>query len=393
MRLLYGLLIGWFAIGLFSCTPLAVHPESGALIDSLRVASYSNATLSNLRTSNDSLVYQPADYELTVYRITYRTTGKDGQAIAASGVVYIPHRLRTAARPYPLLSLQHPTAFSNAEAPSGANFTVASFSYPLYFATHGYLVACPDYIGYGQSDQVAHPYEHAPTLGQATVDMLLATRELLTAKGIAFADPVFLAGYSEGGYASLSAQKLIEERYSASIRLAGSSCGAGPYDMPAFYDFITRQPTPGGVANYLYVWQTLAYNRLFTINKPVSYYFREPYASQLEQSLENARTISLSFDKLCTDQFKADVRDPNSVFGQILAGEDLTGWTAQTATRLIHGESDEIIPFLTTQRAYDSLRRRGSSQVSMLPIKAGYHVPTEVIFMRRSLEWFESMRP
>lgn len=393
MRYLYSLIFSVFCTCLLSCTatPEGVKPASGDLLDSVRVASYSNATLTRLTTSHDSLVYTPANYELAVYRLTYRTTLRDGRAIAASGVVYIPRQLRATTKAYPLLSFQHPTAFSNAEAPSGYNFGVASFNYPLYFATHGYIVACPDYIGYGQSDQVAHPYEHGQTLAQATVDMLLATKTFLSQIHSPWTGQVFLAGYSEGGYASLSAQKLLEERYGSQFSVTGSSCGAGPYAMPAFYEHITEQTTMGGIANYLYVWETLAYNRIYNLNKPVSYYFKAPYADQIKQSVENARSIRVSFDQLCTDQFKADVRKPASDFGRALADGDLTDWKAKGAVCLIHAEQDEIIPFVTTQKTYTTMRQRGSS-VNLVALKTGYHVPTEVIFMRRSLEWFERMR-
>lgn len=391
MRIVYCLTV-LLSFLLVACSPSSLQPRAGLLLDVTSAAFYPNAILTRLTTSHDSLSYQPGNYQLTIYRITYRTTDKTGNTIVASGVVYVPSQPTTPAEAYPLLSFQHPTAFSSADIPSETNFAVASFSYPLYFATHGYIVACPDYIGYGQSGQVAHPYEHAQTLAQATVDMLLATRELLTGQRVPFTKQVFLAGYSEGGYATLSAQKLIEDRYPSEIQLTGSSCGAGPYAMTDFFEYITQQRTAGGLGNYLYVWQTLSYNQLYAINKPVSYYFKAPYADQIARSMESARSMNASFNDLCTDEFRADVQNPGSPFAKALADDDLLDWTPQTATRLIHGEIDEIIPFLTTEQAYKSMRGRGSSAVSIVPIRAGYHVPTEVIFMRRSLEWFEQLR-
>ena len=267
-----------------------------------------------------------------------------------------------------------------------------AFSYPIYFATHGYIVACPDYIGYGASDQVPHDYEHRQTLAQATADMLLATQAFLTKKGIQTTNKTFLTGYSEGGYASLSAQQLIEEKYADKLHLTGSSCGAGPYAMSAFFNYVTQQTTVGGVANYIYAWETLSYNRIYGLSKPISYYFKSPYAEQLTQSLDNARSITLSFDKLCTDQFKADVRNPASAFGKALADNDLTNWQTAIPTRLIHSQQDEIIPFLTSQQTYTAMRQRGSAKLSLLAITNGAHVPTEVLFMRRSLEWFEQLK-
>lgn len=377
---------------LFTACSSPTTPPKPVLVSSSQLIFYDNSTLKRIITTNDSLVYQPADYQLSINRIVYQTTLNDGTTITASGVVYLPSQLNASAKQYPLLSFQHPTAYSNAETPSGTNFGVVNFSYPIYFATHGYIVACPDYIGYGASDGVPHDYEHRQTLAQATVDMMLATKTFLERKGVQWKNQLFLAGYSEGGYATLSAQQLLEKKYANDLPLAGSSCGAGPYAMPAFFNFVTQKTTVGGVANFIYAWETLSYNRIYGLNKPVSYFFKSPYAEQITQSLDNARKITLSFDKICTDQFRADVGNPSSDFGKALADNDLTNWKTPTATRLIHSQQDEIIPFLTSQETYVSMHQLGSSKISLLALAKGGHVPTEVLFMRRSLEWFEQLK-
>jgi len=378
---------------LTACEPDRPIEVAPVLLNSSQLAFYNNTTLNQLVTSNDSLVYQPADYQVTIHRITYQTKLEDETPITASGVVYLPSQLAASGKAYPMLSYQHPTAFSNAEAPSGTNFTVPAFSYPLYFVTHGYIVVCPDYIGYGAADGVAHRYEHRKTLAQATVDMLRATKEFLAQnKSVNWNEQVFMTGYSEGGYATLSAQQMINKDYASALHLAGSSCGAGPYAMSAFFDYITHNPTVGQVANYLYAWETLTYNRIYGLNKPVNYFFKSPYAEQISQSLDNARKITASFDQICTDEFRADIRNPSSAFGQALADGDVTNWNTPTPTLLIHSQQDEIIPFLTSQQAYSSLLSHGSAKLNLLTFKQGYHVPTEILFMRRSLEWFEQLR-
>ena len=373
------------------CSPgdVAVSPT---LLSASQLIFYPNASLRKIASTNDSLVYKPADYEVGVYRISYRTSLADGTPVTASGIVYVPSQLTAAERPYPLLSYQHSTAFSSAEAPSGATFPSPTLSYPLYFATNGYIVACPDYVGYGASEQIPHEYEYHQALAQATVDMLLATKEFLAKKGLVWSEQVFMAGYSEGGYATLSAQKMLEEKYASQLHLAGSSCGAGPYAMSDFFSYLTQQTTPGGVANYIYVWETLCYNQIYGLQKPISYYFKSPYAEQISKSLDNTRMMTVSFDKICTDQFRADVRDQSSPFRQALNDNDLTNWTAQTPTQLIHSEQDEIIPFLTTQQTYNALRQRGSSRLNLVALKNGFHLPTEIQFATQSMKWFAQLR-
>ena len=379
-----------FPLLFIACNPTAIERKP-VLISSSQVVFYTNTVLRQLTNTNDSLVYQPADYEVSINRISYQTTLPDGRSVTASGIVYVPSQLTTTSKLYPLLSFQHPTAFTNSEAPSGNNFASPAFSHPLYFATHGYIVACPDYIGYGDTGQIPHDYEYRKTLAQATVDMLLATKEFLAKKEITWSKQVFLAGYSEGGYATLSAQKLIEEQYTDELPIAGSSCGAGPYAMPAFFDYLTNQSTVGGVANYIYIWETLGYDRIYGLNKPISYYFKSPYAEQIERSIDNARSITVSFDKICTDQFRADVVNPTSPFRKALVDNDLTNWSTQTPTQLVHSEQDEIIPFLTSQQTYTSMHLRGSAKLRLVTLK-GFHIPTESLFMRQSLTWFEQFK-
>ncbi len=386
------LLLSVFCLLVISCGPKDPQPEP-ILSSSTKVGFYSNAALKTLTTSNDSLVYKPSNYEVTVHRLVYKTTLEDGTRITASGVVFVPKQLSPTTKPYPLLSYQHGTAFSSGDALSNSNLAIAAFSYPLLYATYGYIVACPDYIGYGEARrQLPHRYEHRQTLAQATVDMLLATQELLIKEGVKSSAQTFLTGYSEGGYASLSAQKLIEEKYTDKIKLAGSSCGAGPYAMSAFFDYVTHKSTVGGIANQIYAWQTLSYNSTYNVNKPISYYFKSPYAEQIGLSLDNARKITVSFDQICTDAFRAEVQDKASVFGKALADNDLIDWSTQTPTRLIHSQQDEIIPYLATQQVYAALTKSGSKKLNLVSFKTGYHVPIDVISIRRSLEWFQSLR-
>ena len=98
--------------------------------------------------------------------------------------------------------------------------------------------------------------------------MLLACQDFLNQKGINWDHRLFLAGYSEGGYATLATQQLIEMAYQK-LPLQGSSCGAGPYAARSFFRYITQQSTIGYLANYLYIWQTLTYNRIYHLNKPI----------------------------------------------------------------------------------------------------------------------------
>lgn len=379
-----------------STTVTAPKPDSNPtpvwqyLADTSLAAHYSNAELSKLKSFHDSLVYAPQTYDLHVYRLTYRTQLPDGSPILASGVVYVPSQPKTAT--YPLLSLQHATVYDHAQAPSALNLHQANFNYSVYFACQGYITVCPDYIGYGKSSQYQHPYEHRKSLAQATVDMLRATKEFLASKEKRWNEQVFLAGYSEGGYATLAALKMLQEQAPSEFEVTASSCGSGPYATTSFFKYLTSQPSLGKLANYLYVWQVLSYDEFYRLYKPVSFYFKEPYASQIRADLKNAQKIEASFHELCTQEFKAALADPRSELAKAFADNDLSGWKPTTPLYLLHGDQDEYIAYLNTTEVMKSMLALGSTQSVLTRIPNGYHIPTEVTYLKRTLQWFNQRK-
>ncbi len=81
----------------------------------------------------------------------------------------------------------------------------------ILLASIGYIAVLPDYIGYGDSTNELHPYVHAATLASATVDMNRAARKFLAGINRSTNGQFFLTGYSEGGYATLATQRLMQQ--------------------------------------------------------------------------------------------------------------------------------------------------------------------------------------
>jgi hypothetical protein len=100
-----------------------------------------------------------------IYEITYKTKNFDGTDIVASGIVLIPDVSQAAS----MVSIQHGTALSDQDVPT----TFAAYAEPALvgplFAGQGYITVMADYIGYGSSKAVPHPYEHRASLGSSVV--------------------------------------------------------------------------------------------------------------------------------------------------------------------------------------------------------------------------------
>ncbi len=178
-----------------------------------------------------------SNYAVDVYKITYNTVYK-GEAVVASGLVCMPQSQDSC----PIISFQNGTntlkSGSPSEDPTNYYYTLME-----YMAGNGYIIAFPDYIGFGASSQFLHPYYERETTDRAVIDMIRACHELLGENNIQvkFNGEHFLMGYSQGGWATLSGLKNIETNYKTTIPVTATSCGAGAYDMMAMSNYVLAQ--------------------------------------------------------------------------------------------------------------------------------------------------------
>ncbi|HKO80297.1 MAG TPA: hypothetical protein VJU78_07885, partial [Chitinophagaceae bacterium] len=91
----------------------------------------------------------------TAYKIRYTTNNTDGKEVVASGAIFVPDT----DGPLPLFNYNHGTYFPSQEkqAPSYLGYSYELIMGKL-FAGAGYLVVMPDYLGYGATKNIEHPY-------------------------------------------------------------------------------------------------------------------------------------------------------------------------------------------------------------------------------------------
>ncbi len=305
------------------------------------------------------------------YKIVYKTKGTDGTDIQASGSVIVPLNPKGAMT---VASLQHGTIRDDAQAPSNFQFGSETYLAGSLFASQGYIVVAPDYIGYGASKTLPHPYEHRASLASACVDMLRASKEFLKKENIQWNNKLFIGGYSEGGFATMSLQKKIEEDFPTEFDLRASSCGAGAYDKTAFTKFLLSNKT-NGEANFnsSYIWTLLTYNRVYGLNRPMNTYFKEPYATQV-QSLQQNVNVPGNLSDFFLDSFKKGILDgTDTPFMNAVKDNDVFDWRPKTPTRLFHGDKDTYVFFFNSQNAFDAMRKRGATNVVLVPLPGKDH--------------------
>lgn len=136
--------------------------------------------------------------KVTMKRVVYDTAFQN-TTHHVSGLIIFPPKETP---PKGVILYFHSTTAGKLRVPS-LNFADAHAQLQAAtFASHGYIVMAPDYIGLGEDFKSEHPYILYP---QANVEdgknLLLSGVKILESNGINFDKqiPLFVAGYSEGG--------------------------------------------------------------------------------------------------------------------------------------------------------------------------------------------------
>lgn len=369
-------------------------PQPVVLVSSTLVKEYTKEQLvASLGTSLGSQVSFFVQGGVKQYKIVYKTKNTDGTEIQASGAVIIPVGAAFT-KAMSLLSYQHGTIFDDKQAPSyltaDGEGAIASF---ISTIGDGYIVAAPDYIGYGSSNNLPHTYEHREGLASAGLDMLRAAKELITKEKINWNQSLYIAGYSEGGYATMALQKKIEEEAPTEFSLKASSCGAGAYNKTlSFKTLATTKSSGDSQHNASYIWVLLTYDRVYKLNRAMSAYFAEPYATQIQKEQQNAR-ISGNFLTILSDVVKKGVNEgTDTALLNAVKDNDIFDWKPKTPTRLYHGTSDTYVPFINSQTAFDAMQKRGATNVALFPVAGGDHGSSIQSFLLGTLEFFSNTK-
>jgi pimeloyl-ACP methyl ester carboxylesterase len=367
-------------------TPIDPVDEKQYLKDSTFITSLSKQDILNLNPLYSSY----AKNGVKVYKLTYTTTNTDGTEITASGAVLIP----STDQPASMISVQHGTITSDGDAPANCGPDSEAATLGVLFGAMGYIIVYPDYIGYGASKDLPHPYEHRASLASASLDLIRAAKQFIKLKtAVKWDQKLFLAGYSEGGYATMSLQKKIEEEVPKEFNLRASSCGAGAYDKTAFMKYIINSTTLGiSSYNSLYLWVMLTYDRIYKLNKPTSYYFIDPYAAQIAQ-LGIKEPINVSFNTILNDSFKTALNSgADTGFINAIGDNDVYDWKPMTPTRLFHGNADPLVFYFNSVNAEAAMKKRGAPDVELITIDKGTHSSSVTSFIFGTLTFFQDAR-
>ncbi len=317
-------------------------------------------------------------HDVKVYKVYYYTDYKE-EEIIASGVVALPVTNEAKGT----LSFQHGTIASDDEAPSNNLSTNDLLVYATMAAT-GLIVSIPDYIGFGSSVDIMHPYYDESLTVSAVVNQLYAVHEMASAEGLGFLDHLYLAGYSQGGYATMATHKYFEEQGIDGFDLKASFPAAGGYDVAGMRDYFLSQesyPEP-----YFIAYVAESYRITYDLTDPLTLFFNEPYAGRIPGLFGgdlsgyeiNAQLTSVIAD-LITEEYLNNREDPAfDEINQAFEANSLTDWTPTIDMYMYHGNADVTVPY---QNSIDVFDLFNSGSVTFLTINEGTHATSFIPYL------------
>lgn len=303
-------------------------------------------------------------HPVNIYKVVYKTEIA-GKEINASGLLCVP----ADGGEYPVLCFQNGTNTNNAYSPTEYVLNPV-YQFVEIIASMGFVVIIPDYPGFGESSDIPHPYLVKEPTVKSILDMLNAVHEMDREEipGLTVGQNLFLMGYSQGGWATLSLHKAIEKDNPGSFQLKGSVCGAGPYDLTRlFKGMILRSTYPSPVYIGYIINSYSVYNQF---SNPVSDILKEPFASRLKilfngtlgsDQINNQLTTSIPnlFTTSFLSGFETDIK--YSSVRTSLEENSISPWNTLIPLFFIHGGSDMTVDPATTEALFSGMITAGTS--------------------------------
>ena len=332
-------------------------------------------------------------YDISLYTITYNTTYK-GQNIKASGLVAFPDTDQG----MPILNFNHGTTSLHADAPTE---DLIQYSFFSNAASAGYIFVIPDYLGFGVSDNIVHPYYRSDITGQTIVDMIRAAKELAAIEGYNFNGDVFLSGYSEGGFATMSAHYNMEKNNYSGLNLVASAPASGGYDITGMLDYFISKETYH--VPYYIAYVAMGYKTSYDWSLPLSSIFNEPYASIIPEyfngkysGYEINSVLSDDMSELLTSNFINNIYTDADLKIIVDAFEEnsLDQWIPKNKMIMYHGTDDITVPYQNSVDTYNSFISLGADKniVKFIDLTGENHSSGSLPYIVSLFDEFEKLK-
>lgn len=374
------LLLLTFAVSDYAQTnKVSGNGNSTSLVSAVRIGTMTVADI-NERTRKmfgDSIT--PTAQALDLYKVTYRSRDEKNHAVVLSGLVVLPR----GGAPNGLVIFNHGTIVNSALAPSrfmGKSNNSEADVAVMAFASGGYAMAMPDYLGLGDH-KGAHPYPLAAANSLSAVDIIEPARVLAARERTNVGANLFISGYSEGGAVAMWTVRDLERKSGAGYNVTAAAPASGPYDLSeTTRRWILAAPTD----------QQDFVIRLYLVSY-MAYYFHKSTGIKLTEFFKPAMALTVS------QAFKGNLSDENLIKRLALAAvlmrsknslanvltprflkilqnldtsdpvihemqkSDTYDWSPRTKMLLISLQGDRVVDPANTEKTFRTMRQRGVS--------------------------------
>ena len=333
-------------------------------------------------------------YTLQMQKVTYQSTGADGNVHSMTGLLILPSPILGAKPSVPILMYQHGTEVYRPFSPSQfLTHQDSPTDYPevmvaAAIAATGYAVAMVDYEGMGDNTD-PQPHVVGAVLAQQVIDLLRACRDIIgnSSSPCSWNSQLFLMGYSEGGYVTMMATRALQLNDAAEFTVTASAPLSGPQDLSGTMRELILSNIPYKAPyfvpmlitsyNYAYGGQTIYFSPGYAMLSPYDTTI-PPLFNGNSQSVTISEAMGMNFntptlittESTLTQQFIAELTNDtssDSVFAFLqendsyrLPGQLNSTWVPTVPMRMIHDMNDDLVPYANSQVAFNAFSTAGA---------------------------------
>jgi len=358
---------------------LPVGINAGNFVSATRSGTMTVAQINQQIQKKFGTSVSPATEALDLYKVSYRSRDEKNRAVVLTGLVVLPR----GGAPNGLVIFNHGTLVNSALAPSRftgkTNASEAELA-TLAFASGGYAVAMPDYLGLGDH-QGAHPYPLGAANSLSAVDIIAPARTVAMRQNTEVGSRLFVSGYSEGGATAMWTVRDLERKSGAGYDVTAAALASGSYDLSdTTRKWLIASPTDQAeFVIRLYLTSYMAYYFHKSSGVKLTDYFKPSMAFTISQAFkgnisdENViKRLALaavlmrsknSLDNVITTRFKKalETLDTSDPVIREMQKSDCYDWSPRTKMLLISLQSDKVVDPANTEKTMRTMRQRGVS--------------------------------
>ena len=299
----------------------------------------------------------------TVYNFEYPSVDPYGNPVTLSGSIIVGDEIdANNKKAAGTVLYNHFTIFQKDECPTRED------KVPLMVTGSKMILVAPDYYGFGVTEGKNQAYCISRANAQASIDALVAARQLLQEKGYTWGDLIFNIGYSQGGQTTMGILRLLAEKY-PDFKVTHTIAGGGPYDIGETYRELVSKGESSMPSTV--VCSALSYNEFHNVGLSYADMFKENIVNIIPEYILSKQYYRSDIEAAMGSTHLADICQPamfdlNSDISQRLSlafeKDNLcAGWTPRGTERIsiVHNEKDGCVPYANATKMADYLESKG----------------------------------